>query len=73
MTNTAALELKIKESGLKKYFIAEKLGLSPFGLAKKINNENEFFGSEIEKLCKILKIDSLEERHSIFFVDTVDC
>lgn len=67
MTDSAALELKIKESGLKKYFIADKVGLSPFGLAKKINNESEFTAGEIQKLCELLKIETPEERQAIFF------
>ena len=67
MTNTKALEEKIEQSGLKKNFIAKTIGLSPYGLAKKINNETEFKTSEIEKLCKILNIASLTEKDRIFF------
>ena len=35
MTNTKLLNEKILESGLKKKFIAEKLGLSTYGVAEK--------------------------------------
>ena len=69
MTNTKLLEKKIEESGLKKNFIAQALGLSPYGLAKKINNENEFKTSEVDGLCKILNISDLAEKDRIFFAN----
>lgn len=67
MTNTNLLMFKIDESGLKRSFIASKLGLSSYGLAKKINNETEFKASEINLLCEILNIKSLKEKEAIFF------
>lgn len=69
MTNTELLEKKIEESGLKKSFIAQALSLSPYGLAKKINNETEFKTSEVDKLCKILNISTLTEKDRIFFAN----
>lgn len=66
MTDSKLLERIIKKSGLKYKFIAEKLGLSYYGFRKKINNESDFTAPEIEKLCEILDIKSLEERHEIF-------
>ena len=73
MTNTELLEKRIEESGLKKSYIAKMIGLSPFGLAKKIRNESEFKTSEVEGICRLLKIDTLEERDQIFFANKVDC
>lgn len=68
MTNTELLEKKIDESGYKRRFIAKAIGLkSAYGLAKKIRNETEFKAAEINALCKLLKIDSLEEKEAIFF------
>lgn len=67
MTNTEALKLKIKEQGLKQGYIAEKLGLSSYGFAKKVNNMSEFKATEISLLCDLLKITSLKEKESIFF------
>lgn len=68
MTNTELLEKIIKESGYKKSYLAKAIGLkSTFGLSRKIRNESEFTASEIDILCYLLKIDSLEERHAIFF------
>ena len=72
MTNTELLEKRIAQSGLKKSYIAKSIGLSPYGLTLKIQNENEFKASEIEKLCILLGIDDLEERSAIFFAPKVD-
>ena len=72
MTDTELLMEYVKKSGLKLLYIAECLGLSRYGLAKKINNETEFKASEIEKMCEILHIDSMEERKKIFFAKEVD-
>lgn len=72
MTNTERLKELIKSCGLKMGFIAEKLGLSDYGLAKKINNETEFKASEIDKLCSILQIKSLDDKEAIFFAKQVE-
>ena len=72
MTNTALLEEKITESGLKKSYIAKSIGLTPYGLTLKIRNVNEFKASEIDKICILLGIDSPEERCVIFFAPKVD-
>lgn len=72
MTNTKELLLEIDNSGLKKSWIADKLGLSYHGLQKKINNNNEFKASEIMTLCDILHITSAERREEIFFAHNVD-
>lgn len=66
MVNSKKLEDLIKESGLKKAAIAEKMGLSPYGLALKINNQNEFKVSEVQSLCEILNIKR-QARDGIFF------
>lgn len=72
MANTEALEKKIRDQGIKKVFLAEKLGITSFGLSKKINNVNEFKASEIQTLCELLNITSLKEKESIFFDSKVD-
>ena len=72
MTNTALLEERINRSGYRKSFIAESLGLSSYGLALKINNENEFKASEIDALSTLLGIESWEEKDAIFFAKKVD-
>ncbi len=71
MTNTELLNKAIEESGMKINFIAEKIGLSYFGLSKKINNITEFKASEIAKISDILKLPK-EKRDEIFFADKSD-
>lgn len=68
MINTAELERLIYKSGLKKSYIAEKMGLSRYAFNKKCNNVNEFKAGEISKLCGILHITSLTEKERIFFL-----
>lgn len=69
MTNTQLLEEIIQESGFKKSYIAKTIGLTAYGLAKKIKNETEFKSSEINGLCEILKISTLEDKERIFFAN----
>lgn len=71
MTNTKLLKEKINKKGLKNAFIAEKMSLSPYGLALKINDINEFKASEIALLCEILEISG-EEMEEIFFAKNDD-
>jgi len=66
MTDTKLLRDIIKTSGLKYAHLARALGLSPFGLQKKIDNDTEFKAGEIKKLCDILRL-SLEEKENVFF------
>jgi len=72
VTNTAMLNQFIEASGLKQSFIANRLGLSSYGFARKRDNQSEFTQSEIDALCEILKIDSIEDRFAIFFSQKVD-
>lgn len=72
MTDTKALIKCIKDSGLKQSFIAESLGLSPYGFARKRDNLSEFTATEIDTLCKLLHITSLKERFRIFFARDVE-
>lgn len=67
MTNTELLSKLIKDSGLKLQFIAEKMGISRSSLNNKIQNRTEFRTGEIESLCSILGINTIEERHRVFF------
>lgn len=69
MTNTELLEKRINQSGYKKSYIAKTIGITAYSLAKKIRNENEFKATEINKLCDLLGISSLEEKDSIFFAN----
>ena len=66
MTDTAKLKAILKRSGYKLNFVADKLGLTYYGFAKKLNNGSEFKAGEIQALCDLLRIRA-EDRDSIFF------
>lgn len=72
MTNTHMLRAIINEKGIKYSKIADELGISSYALQKKIENRNEFKPSEINKLCNILSIKSLQIKENIFFTNQVD-
>lgn len=66
LTNTLALRRAIEKQGLKYKFIAKEMGLSPYGLQKKIENDTEFKVSEVDKLTKMLNLSS-KQKEEIFF------
>lgn len=66
MTDTEKLRAAIRDSGYKYSHIANELGLSTYGLQRKIDNLSEFRASEIARLVKILKL-SEQESQQIFF------
>ena len=72
MTNTNLLNEKIKTSGLKLGFIAEKLDISYHWLKKKIDGEVAFKAYEIQILCELLNITDLHEKELIFFAENVE-
>ena len=72
MTNTKKLRMIIGDSGLKYKAIAEMLGITPYGLQKKVDNVNEFKASEISKLCDILNIKETKLKEQIFFANKGD-
>lgn len=67
MTNTELLEKKISESGKKKTYLAEKVGLSLAGFRNCVTNKAEFKASQIDILCEELNIRSLREKEAVFF------
>jgi len=66
MIETDLLKKKIKESGYRFNWIAKQLNLSPFGMRKKVNGENEFKVSEVKKISELLNLNE-KEREKIFF------
>ena len=67
MTDTEILRKKINKKGYKLKYVAENIGLSYYGLKLKIENASQFKADEITRLCKLLGIETLEEKESIFF------
>lgn len=72
MTDTVLLRQKLKDSGYRLQFIADKVGISRQTLSMKVNNDSEFTTGEVEKLCDLLDICDLEEKNSIFFAKEVE-
>lgn len=71
MTNTELLEEKIRESGLKKSFIAEKIGVSRATLCALLSAKSEFKASQIRTLCELLDIEDDATMKAIFFAPMV--
>ena len=63
--NEELFEQKVKESGLKYSFIAQKLGITEFGLIKKRQGKIPFKVSEINIITEILHLTA-SERDTIF-------
>lgn len=71
MTDKEKLNDCIKKAGFKKSYIAKVLGVAPCTLSHKISNRRDFKASEIDTLCKLLGIETLEEKEAIFFAAKV--
>lgn len=69
MVNTLLLVEKIKESGLKREYLASKLGITRQAFLNKVNRKTDFTAREIKILCKELNITKLTEKEEIFFAD----
>lgn len=70
MINTQYLVKKIADSGKKKQYLAEKIGVTRAYLMDKCNNKVEFRLNEVNILCEELGIDK-KEREAIFFAKSV--
>lgn len=71
MTNTVLLEDKIKQSGKKKKYLADKCGLSMQGFRNCCRNKAEFKAGQIKILCAELGITKLTEKEAIFYAEDV--
>lgn len=67
MVNTQMLEDLIKESGKKKSYLADKLGLSIQSFRLKCSNKSVFNTNEVAILCSELGITRLTDKEKIFF------
>ena len=67
MTNIDLLEDKIYESGLKKGYIAARIGVSSSTFSALLNNRTEFKASQIRDICNVLDIKDDAEIRAIFF------
>lgn len=71
MTNTTLLADRIKESGYKLQFIAERCGLTYQGLLPKLKGERDFRQTEIIALRDLLRLSD-SDCNAIFFAENVD-
>ena len=62
MTDVKALQSKITDSGLKKTFIAEQLGVSYPGYLNKETGKTEFMASEVAVMSRLLRLTDTETR-----------
>ena len=72
MTNSKLIRETIKERGLKIKYVAEKMGLSHYGLQKKMDNITEFKVSEVDAFCAAVGGLARDDMIKIFFADEVD-
>lgn len=68
MVNTQGLVERIDNSGLKKSYIAEELGISLQNLNLKVHNKSDFRLEEVKALCKLLNIKTKDDRQNIFLL-----
>lgn len=71
MVDTQELENRIKLSGKKKQYLADKIGCSRQYLTMKIKNEVDFDLREVAILCNELHISTLSDKERIFFAKKV--
>lgn len=66
MIDTQYLEEIILDSGVKKIYLAERLGISIQTLRLKIIGKSDFTIKEVNALCEELGITKLSEKEKIF-------
>lgn len=67
MVDTQLLEDAISDSGKKKSYLADKIGISVQNLRLKMNNKSIFKSNEVAILCEELGITKLTDKEKIFF------
>ena len=67
MVDTLVLEGIISDSGKKKTYLADKIGISVQNLRLKMNNKSEFRSNEVDVLCQELGITRLTDKEKNFF------
>lgn len=68
MVNTELLNELIDASGLKREYIAQRIGISRQALYSKILGETQFTIKEVAILSEVLGIKRLSDRDRIFFM-----
>lgn len=71
MTDRELLISVINDSGLRRQYIAEKLGLTYQGFKLKLDGKNDFRESEMQMLVSLLHMNKTT-RDRVFFAQKVD-
>lgn len=71
MTDTELLRQKIKDSGYKVVFLADKVGLTPQGFYKKLQDESDWTFTQVMRLQELLRLTK-DEIDDIFFNPEVE-
>lgn len=71
MTNTELLKAKIKNSGYKITFIAQKCGITYQAFLSRLKGEQEFRVDEMRAISNLLSLSD-EDNIAIFFARDVD-
>lgn len=66
MVDTLYLESLITQAGVKKTYLAEKLGITIQTLRRKITGESDFTTKEADIICTELGVTKLSEKEKIF-------
>lgn len=66
ITDTKMFRKAVEDSGLKYKALAKRVGITPYGLQRKIDNDNQFKAGEIAAISEFLGL-SVEQRDAIFF------
>lgn len=72
MTNSKALRKLVESRGLKYKYIAGQIGITPYCLARKIDNKVDFKAGEIAAFCRAVGGVTPEQQMLIFFGEVVD-
>lgn len=70
MTSVHLLKQRIRDSGYKKSYIAERMGITIQSLNNKLEGRTAFTLPEVQKICQLLHIE-VAEREKIFFAHNV--
>ena len=71
MTDTELLSQKIKDSGYKVVFLADKVGLTPQGFYKKLQDGSDWTFTQVMRLQELLRLTK-DEIDDIFFNPEVE-
>lgn len=72
MVNTRLARYYVKKSGKKYKYIAEKMGITPYSLTKKIENKSPISTKEVNMFCEEIGITDKSLMLKIFFANELD-